>query len=274
MPGLIAGAIAGGSALSAGSSLLGSGKAQKGATDAANLQQQRYEQTAGTLQPFVSTGQAALPNLLSLAQSGPTGGGPDYLSQAAGMVPPQMTEAQLVQTPGYQFNLSQGLKAVQSSAAARGLGVSGQAMKGAATYATGHADNTNQNQFNNAQQRFSDVFNLNTGQQTNLQNQFSRMQNTASLGENAGAQTGTIGASLAQTQGNLLNQAGLAGAAGATGVGSAVTGGINSYLGYNALQSYLNPSGSTSNYTPATPSNPTAYTTGGFYDPANAPITG
>ena len=58
-----------------------------------------------------------------------------------------LSEAQLEQTPGYQFTLQQGLESTQNSAAARGLGVSGAALKGAATYATGLADNTYQNQF-------------------------------------------------------------------------------------------------------------------------------
>jgi len=88
--------------------------------------------------------------------------------------PPPMTQAQLEATPGYQFNLSQGLKAAQSAAAAKGLGVSGAALKGASTYATGLADSTYQNQFNNAQQIYTDLFNnaqtgytdaFNTGQQ-------------------------------------------------------------------------------------------------------------
>jgi hypothetical protein len=264
---VIAAIGAGASVLGAGASLLGSSKASSGANAAANVDQQRYYQTRSDLAPYNTAGQAALPNMLSLANLGPTAGGPDYVAQAQGAMPGTMTQAELEQTPGYQFNLSQGLKALQSSAAARGLGVSGQALKGAATYATGLASNTYQQQFANQQQKFADIGTLNTMQQGNVQSAFARAQNLASLGESAGAGTGTIGASLAGAQGNMLNQAGLAGAAGYTGVGNAVTGGVNSYLGYNALQGFLNPSGSTSNYTPATSTNQTGYTTGGFYDP-------
>jgi hypothetical protein len=83
-----------------------------------------------------------------LAQSGPTAGGPDYIAQAAGERPLQMTQAQLEQTPGYQFTRDQGLKMTQSAAAARGLGVSGASLKGAATYATGLANTTYKDQFN------------------------------------------------------------------------------------------------------------------------------
>ena len=136
-----------------------------------------------------------------------------------------MTQAALEQTPGYQFDLAQGLKATQSAAAARGLGVSGASLKGAATYATGLADKTYQDQFNMQQQRFNDLLSLNTGQQGNLTNQFNRFNALAGMGESAAAGTGTIGASLANTSANYTNQAGLDQAAGTSGVNSALTGG-------------------------------------------------
>jgi hypothetical protein len=56
----------------------------------------------------------------------------------------------LAQTPGYQFTLDQGLRATQSSAAARGLGMSGAAMRGAADYASGKASETYNQQLTNA----------------------------------------------------------------------------------------------------------------------------
>ena len=58
-----------------------------------------------------------------------------------------LSQSQLEATPGYQFTEAQGLKGVQNSAAARGLGVSGAALKGAATYSTGLADSTYQQQY-------------------------------------------------------------------------------------------------------------------------------
>ena len=59
-----------------------------------------------------------------------------------------MTQQFLEQTPGYQWNLSQGEQAATNSAAARGLADSGAALKGASTYASGLADSTYQNQWN------------------------------------------------------------------------------------------------------------------------------
>jgi len=233
---MVAAAIVASGAIAAGTSLAGSSMAAGAANKAANLQMQQFQQTQAGLAPYNQTGQSVLGALSGLAMSGANGGGPNYLAQAAAAQPGQMTEAQLQQTPGYQFNLSQGLQSTQNAAAARGLGVSGAAMKGAATYATGLADSTYQNQFNNAQTRFSNLVNLNTAQQSNVQNQFNRLSGVASLGESAGAQTGALGTQAASTAGSYINQAGLASAAGVTGVGNALTGAANNYLGYSLLQ--------------------------------------
>jgi hypothetical protein len=232
------GALVGGIGGAAGS-LLGGSSAASGSKAAADTQRQMYLTTRADLAPFVSAGTSVLPQLTSLATSGPTGGGPNYIDTAAANVPPTMTQAELEKTPGYQFNLSQGLKAVQAAAAARGLGVSGASIKGAATYATGLADSTYQNQFANAQQRFADYLNLNTAQQGQVQNQYARLHDTATLGANAAAQTGQTGATLAGNAGQYLQGAGLANAAGITGVGNALTGAANNYLAYNTLQNAL-----------------------------------
>jgi hypothetical protein len=233
---MVAAAVIGGAALSAGSSLLGGSQAAGASKKAAGDNRLQFLQTRADLDPFATAGRVVVPDLVQLAQSGQFGGGPNYLSQAAGMQPGQMTQAELEQTPGYQFNLAQGLKATQSAAAARGLGVSGASLKGAATYATGLADSTYQNQFNNAQTRFQNSLNLNTAQQGNLTNQFNRLNSVAQLGEGAASQTGQIGASLTNQAGQFLQQGGLAQAAGTAGVGNAVTGGINNFLANQFLQ--------------------------------------
>jgi hypothetical protein len=234
MPAIIPAAAAIGSAvIGAGSSAASSGKASSSAKAAAALQQQQYQTTRGDLSPYFTPGIRAYGNALTLAESGPNGpNGQDYIGQAGANVP--LTQAELEQTPGYQFTLAQGLKSTQSAAAARGLGVSGAALKGAAEYATGLANKTYLDQFNVAQQRFGDYLNLNTGQQGNVQNQFSRLNSLAAIGENAAAQSGTAGTSAAATAGNYLNQAGLASAAGGQGVASAITGAANNYLALDA----------------------------------------
>jgi hypothetical protein len=150
-----------------------------------------------------------------------------------------MDQAALEQTPGYQFNLSQGLKAVQNGAAARGLGSSGAAMMGAANYATGLADATYQNQFANAN--------------TNLQNEMAQRNNTvnyltgtAGIGANAAAHSGQFGTQAAGNVGQIGTQtaagiaqnttnAGTAISAGLNGGANALMGGANNYGSYNLL---------------------------------------
>ena len=243
----IAAAIGGSAVIGGATSIIGGKMAADAAKHAADLQMQQYERTRGDLLPYNTTGQNALEGAYNLASGSPTGGGPDYVSMAQGMMPGQMTQAELEQTPGYQFDLAQGLKATQSGAAARGLGVSGASLKGAGTYATGLANKTYLDQFNVQQQRFSDVLNLNTGQQSNLQNQFGRLSGLATIGENAAAQTGTAGTSAASTAGQYINAAGLDQANALKNASNALSGGVNNYLGYQAFQNALKPT--TSGYT-------------------------
>ena len=275
---MVAAAIAGAAVVGAGASIFGSKQAASSADKAAQAQSQQYQQTRADLVPYFDPGQQAIGNALTLAQGSPTGGGPDYVTQAAPYIgqaagyigqqagavgqaaqnlPGQMTQAQLEATPGYQFNLSQGLKSVQSANAAKGLGVSGAALKGAATYATGLADSTYQNQFNNAQQRFADylnvgagygnaatgagnlganTLNLNTAQQANLSNQFARYNSIATIGEAAAAGLGAQGTQAASNQGNYINAAGIDQAQGLQGVSNALASGANNYAAYNAYQ--------------------------------------
>ncbi len=114
-----------------------------------------------------------------------------------------MDQATLEKTPGYQFNLNQGLKSTQNAAAARGLGTSGAALKGAANFATGLADSTYQNQFNNAV--------------TNQTNQFNRLNTVTQSGQNAAAGLGGIGQQTAANIGGNYVGAGNAAAAGING---------------------------------------------------------
>jgi hypothetical protein len=245
---MVAAAIVAAGAISAGSSLIGSSMAAGGAKDAAGVQRGMYDTTRSDLSPYNAMGQNALDAAYGVAQRGPTGGGPDYISMAQANLPGTMTQAELEKTPGYQWNLAQGLKSTQSAAAARGLGVSGAALKGAATYATGLADSTYQNQFANAQQRFADYINLNVGQQSTLKNEFDRYNALATLGENAAAQTGAVGQKTALAEGSFLNQAGVQQGSGVINATNALTGSVNNYLAYQNAQQY-GPNATTGGYT-------------------------
>lgn len=234
---MVAAAVAGSAVASvAGSALSASGAQSAAATQAAaqekaaEMQQQTANQNFANLAPYNVNGQNALPNLNN--QYGQTQNVLNgALATAQGAVPQAMTQAQLVQTPGYQFQLAQGLASTQASAAARGLGVSGAALKGAANYSTGLANSNYQTQFGNQQtiygdqsQQFSNAVNQ---QNALLQNAYL----PASLGENAAA-----------TQGNQANvSAGMIGS-NIAGAGASLAAGTSS--AYNALANGVSSAGS------------------------------
>lgn len=201
------------------------------ARDAAQLQQQQYEQTREDLGQYRALGTDTIPQLQN-ALSNP------LLTQTFSAP----TAAEAAATPGYQFTLSQGLKAAQNSASARGLGSSGAALKGAESFATGLADSTYNDTFNRALSTFS------TNQNT-ASNQVNRLLGIVGTGQNAAAQTGSLGAQATQGIANTLTSGAAASAAGTVGAANAITGGISSAVngGTNALllNSLLNKQGST-----------------------------
>lgn len=213
----VGGAILGAGAIGAVATTSAANSAAKSETNAANqanaTEEAQYNQTRSDLMPYQQTGQAALTpynKLLGL------GSGADTTTALNS----------LTQTPGYGFTLSQGLKAAQNSAAARGLGVSGAALKGAANYAGGLANSTYNNQLTN-------------------------YLGAAQLGESAASQTGAYGTSTAASVGNNLTSAGNAQAAASMAGANALTSGLNSTATYaainptlinSALSQFLNPS--------------------------------
>jgi hypothetical protein len=236
---MVAVAIVGAGVIGAVGSSVASSNAAGAQEDAANqanaTDQQQYYQTRSDLLPYNTAGQNALNSLVSN----------NYYNNPLTLptVPQPMTEAQLEQTPGYQFNLTQGLKATQNAAAARGLGVSGAALKGAASYATGLADSTYQNQFNNAQAIFGDQQTNFQNQQTQQQNNYNRLLGIGSLGENAAAQTGNVGSSLAANEASNTVGAGNAAAASNIATGNAIGNAANSVSNAYLTNAFLQGNG-------------------------------
>lgn len=135
------------------------------------------------------------------------------------------TQAQLESTPGYQFIKNQGLQAVQNANAAKGLGLSGAALKGAAQYAEGLAGTTLDQQQRIFQQNLANQQGIFQQNYSNIINPLEWMSN---LGQNAAAQTGQLGQAAVANQGNLLTSGAAATAAGQVGSANALSGGLNS----------------------------------------------
>lgn len=183
-----------GAAGSLASGLIGSNAAKQAAkvqaaaaTKAADQQAAQFEESKALLQPYTDAGTAGLEgvkNLLGLGSEGAEG-----------------IQSYLESLPGYQFTKEQGLQAVQNSYAAKGLGISGAALKGASEYVTGLADSTYQQQ---------------------LQNFLGLTQ----LGEGAASSVGQMGLSSQALINQLLTGGAAATAAGIVGGTNALTAGI------------------------------------------------
>lgn len=208
----IGAAVAGvaGSAMSSSASKNAAATQAAAANNATALQEAQWERTQENLQPYMDLGSSYI-NPLKSALSNP------MLTQQFSAP----TEQQAQNTPGYQFTLNQGLKATQNSAAARGLGTSGAALKGAANYSTGLANST----YNDVYNRALSTFNTNYSSASNNVN---RLQSVVGSGQNAAAGLGSLGAQTANSIGNTLTGAANASAAGQIGSANALSSGLSS----------------------------------------------
>jgi hypothetical protein len=129
----------------------------------------------------------------------------------------QFNPSNLAQTPGYQFTLQQGLNAVNNAASATGQNASGAQAKGLANYATGLAQSTYNQQYQNALQTY----------QTNA----SQLSNLLNLGQNAAAGVGQAGMNTATAMGSNLTSGASATAAGQIAQGNVTSNALSSLLG-------------------------------------------
>lgn len=234
----ITGALTGSGGASAATS---GAKAQAAAANnASKLTQDQFNQMRSDLAPYRALGTGSMSALYSALGYNATN---DASGNLTGLtVDPNSTLQQqfsfdgsdLANTPGYQFTLGQGLKSTNNSLAAQGLGLSGAQAKGLSTYATGLADNTYNQQYNNALSTY------NTNYQT-ASNNANNLMSLLSVGQNAATQTGTAGLNAANTAGNYLtsgaNATAAGGVAAANSYSNALTNGISTGAGLYALLS-------------------------------------
>lgn len=210
----IAGGVAvaglGGAMISSNAATSAAKTQAKAAKNASQAQLAMFQQTKESLSPWVQAGQLAIPQVQELTGTG-EGGNPLTAPLTS---PFQPTIQQLEQTPGYQFILDQGLKGVQNSFAAKGLGTSGAAIKGAVNYAEGLAGTTFQQQFDNYWKQNQAIYGILTG--------------ISSQGQNAAAGVGNLGASAITASNNFLTSGAAATAAGQVGSANALNSGLAS----------------------------------------------
>ena len=132
--------------------------------------------------------------------------------------------------PGYQFRLSQGEKAIERRAAAKGLRLSSGTLKDFGRFADGMASQEYNNWWNRRNTEATNRFN-----QKNIRegNYYNRLAGIAGVGQTATQQQIAAGQNFANNAGQNYLAAGNAQAQGIIGVNNAIQGGINS--GYNVL---------------------------------------
>ncbi len=208
----VATAVIGGAVLSAGASIYGANKAadtqSKNAALVAGMQQQQYQQTREDLGPYRDIGADASKRL--------TG----RLSELT--TPISVDPNELENSDYYKFASTQGQKGVTNSAAFRGLGKAGAALKGAAAFAKGLATDTYKTAF--------DMANIN---QTNA---YTRLKALVDTGAGAATGTGVLGEKAAYNAGTALTGGANASAAADNKIGSSISN-LASNLGGYAMYS-------------------------------------
>ena len=195
-----------------GSSLLGSrsaGKAadvQAGAADrAAELEREMFERNVELNAPFREAGITALNKLTPLAT--------EY-------TPFGMDQFQA--DPGYAFRMSEGMKGLERSAAARGGLLSGSTLKGIQRFGQDLASQEYQNAFN----RYG----------IERDRRLGPLQSLAGVGQTTSQQLGAAGSQMAGNVGQAMGAAGQARASGYMGQTNALTGALGQYMNYGQQQ--------------------------------------
>jgi len=207
----------------------------KALQQAQGFMQDQEKQGVANYSPFLNAGQGAVGTLSSLL--GTPGQG--LLQPWTGTFQAP-TAAQAEATPGYQFQLHQGLGAVQNSAAGRGSLLSGRTLADLNNYAQGVASTNYQNVFNNALTQYQTSYNsfLN-----NQNNQYQRLLGLSGIGLNAAQGSGQLMTGMGSDIASLIGQQGAARAAGTIGAANAISsgvgGGLSSIGNYLTLQSLM-----------------------------------
>jgi hypothetical protein len=171
-----------------------------------------FEEQRSFLQPYQQPGL----NALARIQAGIAPGGEFAQSLTAA---PFQFEAD----PGYAFRLSEGQKALERQAAARGGLISGSALRAASRFGQEMGSQEFQNAFGRYQAERADELSRSQMERANVLNPLFALYGTGA--ETAGALSGAAGG-MGSSIGGYLGQSGAAQAAGIAGAGQAAAGGI------------------------------------------------
>lgn len=205
----VAGAVVGSSLIGASASRSAAGTQAAAADRAAESQERMFERQVELSEPWRKAGETALNKLVPLAT--------EY-------TPFGMTQFQA--DPGYGFRMSEGMKALERSAAARGGLLSGATLKGIQRFGQDLGSQEYQNAFNRYQAERAA--------------RLGPLQSLAGVGQTTAQQLGEAGMRTAQNIGETQMSGAAARASGYVGGANALTQGLGTYLNYSQGQNMLN----------------------------------
>jgi len=197
------------------SSYMGSRAAERGANTQAEamdrsseLQYRQYQEDVARQKPFYDVGVNALPELVEASKYQP------------------FTMDKFQADPGYAFRLSEGTKALERSAAARGGLLSGGTGKALTRFGQEMGS-----------QEYTNAFNRYQAERTA---RLQPLQAMTGMGQSTAQQIGQQGQQMASNVGDAIGSAAAARASGYVGSANALTGGLNTYLNYSNSQNIAN----------------------------------
>lgn len=205
----VAGAVVVSSAIGSNASSRAAGTQAAAADRAAEGQERMFERQVELSEPWRRAGETALNKLVPLAT--------EY-------TPFGMSQFQA--DPGYGFRMSEGMKALERGAAARGGLLSGATLKGIQRFGQDLGSQEYQNAFNRYQ--------------AERQARLAPLQSLAGVGQTTAQQIGEAGMRTAQNVGETLTSGAAARASGYVGGANALTQGLGTYLNYSQGQGMLN----------------------------------
>lgn len=228
----VAAAVVGAAVLGAGATIYAANKASSAQSNAAksanDVQLQMFNRQTELQEPFRQGGLTAQQQIMQLL-----GIGGDPNAAGYGSLAKPFSMADFEADPGYQFRMDEAQRALERSAAARGMLLSGSTLKGIERYSQGLASQEYQNAFNRYQIERAAKLNP-------LQSLMGSGQSSANTLTSA---AGNYGNAAAQ---NYMN-AGAARASGYVAAGNAISNAVNGMANayamqpiYNAQANYLN----------------------------------
>lgn len=199
--GAVTGAIVGSAVIGGLASRDAAKRQARAANNATAMQQSQYEQQREDSAPWREAGQRALLGM-----------------EEKENFQKDFTMADFQKDPGYDFRMQEGMKAINNSAAARGMGNSGATLKSLAKYGQDFASN----EYTNAYNRFN----------SDRDRRFNRLSSLAGVGQTANSQLAQAGSNYANQAGQNMMAGANARAAGTMAMANNLSGAIGQGLGY------------------------------------------